>query len=591
MQYKDTPTAPGFCSAWLRGLGFHLRTWAVLLWACCLCAGVDAQTVQTGAVPTLVFGSGDHRVDLRGMWEGGVIEAAPDANTPDALWAMDAKRFGRGAGEALLSLKPGQRFVARLRIQTNSTADALYLEIPMARLDRVQVSYRSALGAWSTWVAGDRVAMQDWPVLGTYPRFVLPANGGALDVVIEVAHKGAFRMPAYVSSSQSFLRASMSEQLGAGGLLGLGLTIALLGFLMGNTFHRWGFVVIAIMTLGFSAGIATNSGLAGAYLFTQSQVFNDIAKFATSLLAVSLLPHTVSGVLDHRFRARRIWRASQLWTAFAVLVLAVFSWQFDRLSGFRFPVLAAALLVSVAAGIGLAAWAVFMEEAHAQWVLLGAALMSAGFVLPLLSFYGLMALNRAFLVAGLLLLPGVMALIHAVFLQYRTGRAVFPGPGLNEERDELTGLYNRRGFEQALARTNLRMSSERSCAAFYLIDLPPSGELRHQHGDEGFEHSLVRLAATLAASLESYDIVSRISRNQFAAAVIMPKQNDLARELATRVLSHMLNLTPEVAPISRHARIAIAWMPDFGTTLDELRAQCQEALGSTPATQKIVWVS
>jgi 7TMR-DISM extracellular 2 len=283
MQYKDTPTAPGFCSAWLRGLGFHLRTWAVLLWACCLCAGVDAQTVQTGAVPTLVFGSGDHRVDLRGMWEGGVIEAAPDANTPDALWAMDAKRFGRGAGEALLSLKPGQRFVARLRIQTNSTADALYLEIPMARLDRVQVSYRSALGAWSTWVAGDRVAMQDWPVLGTYPRFVLPANGGALDVVIEVAHKGAFRMPAYVSSSQSFLRASMSEQLGAGGLLGLGLTIALLGFLMGNTFHRWGFVVIAIMTLGFSAGIATNSGLAGAYLFTQSQVFNDIAKFATSL--------------------------------------------------------------------------------------------------------------------------------------------------------------------------------------------------------------------------------------------------------------------------------------------------------------------
>jgi diguanylate cyclase (GGDEF)-like protein len=178
-----------------------------------------------------------------------------------------------------------------------------------------------------------------------------------------------------------------------------------------------------------------------------------------------------------------------------------------------------------------------------------------------------------------------------VFLQYRKGRAVLPGPDLNEERDELTGLYNRRGFEQALARANLRMSSEQSCAAFYLIDLPRSGELRHQHGDEGFEHSLVRLAATLATSLESYDIVSRISRNQFAAAVIMPKQNDLAREMATRVLSHILNLTSEVAPISRNARIAIAWMPDFGTTLDELREHCQVTLGSTPATQKIVWVS
>ena len=143
--------------------------------------------------------------------------------------------------------------------------------------------------------------------------------------------------------------------------------------------------------------------------------------------------------------------------------------------------------------------------------------------------------------------------------------------------DPLTGLRNRRGFEQDAA-TRLTASRDDATGALLFIDLNEfkaiNDEFGHEVGDE-----LLRIAAErLKKSLRSCDIIGRPGGDEFVA-LVPDVTSDVADRLAkrlTRSLEEPYNIGSQTLVCK--ASIGLALYPDNASTLTGLLREADQAM-------------
>ncbi len=84
------------------------------------------------------------------------------------------------------------------------------------------------------------------------------------------------------------------------------------------------------------------------------------------------------------------------------------------------------------------------------------------------------------------------------------------------ERDPLTGVLNRRGFERELARAHSYVERYGGSAALIYLDLDGFKPVNDRHGHAGGDAVLQAVAATLVAAVRASDAVARIGGDEFA---------------------------------------------------------------------------
>ena len=102
------------------------------------------------------------------------------------------------------------------------------------------------------------------------------------------------------------------------------------------------------------------------------------------------------------------------------------------------------------------------------------------------------------------------------------------------ERDALTGLHNRRGFEQQLCAEIARFERYRRPFALVMMDLDHFKKVNDQYGHEAGDDVLRKMGEIIAGSLRDVDIAARFGGEEFAILLPETDKSD-AVEIAERI--------------------------------------------------------
>jgi len=146
--------------------------------------------------------------------------------------------------------------------------------------------------------------------------------------------------------------------------------------------------------------------------------------------------------------------------------------------------------------------------------------------------------------------------------------------------DALTGLLNRRGFEQAIAKvyeTTTRLPD----ASLLLADLDRFKQINDSHGHLAGDQVLRAFAQILRSRIKGADIAARLGGDEFA--VLMPETNlagamALAEQIRTKIMQGHLRLAGHTEPIgSITVSIGVAYA-GTDSTLEALLKRADNAL-------------
>ena len=146
-------------------------------------------------------------------------------------------------------------------------------------------------------------------------------------------------------------------------------------------------------------------------------------------------------------------------------------------------------------------------------------------------------------------------------------------------QDPLTGLPNRRRFEEALKTALLALPPEPEAHALLMIDLNGFKKINDIHGHPVGDQVLVHIGARLLRAVREQDLVARLGGDEFVILSRNVEGAEGAANIARRILDSLDE--PVVTSSGSHAiglGIGVALAPQDATTADELFRKADVAL-------------
>jgi diguanylate cyclase (GGDEF)-like protein len=149
--------------------------------------------------------------------------------------------------------------------------------------------------------------------------------------------------------------------------------------------------------------------------------------------------------------------------------------------------------------------------------------------------------------------------------------------------DDLTGLYNRRGFftvaEQALDRARARGAP----AIVFYFDVDRFKGVNDEHGHAEGDAALDALAGALRRTFRESDVVGRIGGDEFVAFAVHgagQQSSEIARAVVDRLRGHLATINASGAhPWTLDVSVGVAWDGgDPNASLDGLLAEADAKL-------------
>jgi diguanylate cyclase (GGDEF)-like protein len=295
--------------------------------------------------------------------------------------------------------------------------------------------------------------------------------------------------------------------------------------------------------------------------------FGGVAKESEPAISSSLFFYAA---LVMAFRYANFFRAESRWKiaveTWAMIV--VITWSLWFTGKLHSPLLNAYLLVVITSALTLGKLTTLVEVAliAACYVFLA----GASFVeLASLAFVG--ALTAQF--APVVLVAYITTMFSADI------RYVLQRAKLLSELDELTGLFNMRGFAIAADRLFGQALRYARPASVLMIDLDNLKAVNDAYGHDAGNRLLRHTANALRAELRYTDVPARYGGDEFI--VLLPETPPRgALDVAERIRKAMADrpLDMDARKIASSVSIGVACFPDDGRTLDALATRADRAL-------------
>ena len=123
--------------------------------------------------------------------------------------------------------------------------------------------------------------------------------------------------------------------------------------------------------------------------------------------------------------------------------------------------------------------------------------------------------------------------------------------------DPLTGIYNRRFFDEALRLEIIKSSRQQTSFCLFMIDVDHFKRFNDSFGHLMGDEALAKLGAVFRSVCRGYDIVTRYGGEEFA--IIFPgASRDMAASLCDRLMTEIGNLAKQLPKISATEELTIS---------------------------------
>jgi len=158
------------------------------------------------------------------------------------------------------------------------------------------------------------------------------------------------------------------------------------------------------------------------------------------------------------------------------------------------------------------------------------------------------------------------------------------------ERDALTGLPNRRRFEQELEQFFKQAQRQPAQAALLFFDLDEFKSINDTFGHQAGDKVLIRIAAAVSPQIRAQDIFCRLGGDEFA--VFMPQATlQSAQQLAERIVVAIAqaHLTLNGESLRLTSSLGIAHYPEHADSAQELVSRADSAMYQAKHQGKNRW--
>ncbi len=344
---------------------------------------------------------------------------------PDILWSQTQTITQPANSKGRWTMSSHQRTAAKFTL--SAQAEHIYtLEVPLVRMDRVDMFWRLPGKPWQRHQAGDTVPLSQWPIVGQYATFVLHFEDtpGTMDVVLVMQNAGAASVVAQINSDRESRERRLLQANTAGLLIGASAMVLLMNILLLFISRSAAATFLALYSASMAAGITILNGYAALWFTPEWPQFNDAIKpFFASILSATMLCACVSA-LERGAASTWVKRATMvvalMIAGYAVVQILVLphSW---RLYGNVAGAVLATMMV-----LGASTLALRRGDPYGHWVLLAALLFMASAMIVAQGYVQIAGIDIFATAMAALGIASTLVLRHVLLLRERFGRADLP---------------------------------------------------------------------------------------------------------------------------------------------------------------------
>jgi diguanylate cyclase (GGDEF)-like protein len=196
--------------------------------------------------------------------------------------------------------------------------------------------------------------------------------------------------------------------------------------------------------------------------------------------------------------------------------------------------------------------------------------------------------GREFAFDALAMVAANLCGASVAYMHEKTGRTRFLEAGLLRElvaRDGLTGIQNRRMFDQHMRRVWMQAVREEQRVAVLLVDIDCFKDYNDHYGHQAGDECLRAVATSLSQCVRRpLDFVARYGGEEFAV-ILYEAKRDYVAEVLTRIQRSIaeLNIAHQASIVAARLTVSIGAafiLPSSGRTLEGLIQLADEALYS-----------
>ncbi|MEW6677231.1 MAG: diguanylate cyclase [Pseudomonadota bacterium] len=158
------------------------------------------------------------------------------------------------------------------------------------------------------------------------------------------------------------------------------------------------------------------------------------------------------------------------------------------------------------------------------------------------------------------------------------------------EHDQLTGLYSRTAFREALSDALHLARTDGGALTVLALDLDGFKPVNDRYGHATGDEFLKQVGQSLLATARHSDVVARLGGDEFALLCPGLEGDEAVRQFCDRLIAHIDDIADPQGEKGRvRASIGVALYPDHGQTLDELLAAADRAMYRSKAAGGGQW--